>query len=428
MLTLFGESIHSPFRLTQLLAKLNAAEPQAMVSAVHSETVYFIDSQTPLNATEQQLLQQLLSATTTAQLTADPTHSLTLVVPRLGTISPWSSKATCIAHVCGVSPIQRIERGIIYHLALKDAKKIPELQGYLHDRMTESVLMNLADAQALFAHTSPRTFTEIPLLEQGLPVLMQVNQTLGLALSADEMQYLLDSFQALGRNPSDLELMMFAQANSEHCRHKIFNATWVLDGKTQERSLFDMIRYTFQCHPEGVLSAYRDNGAVLAGQPARRWLLNPHTHTYAEVLEPCHIVIKVETHNHPTAIAPTEGAATGAGGEIRDEGAVGRGAKPKAGLVGFTVSNLGIPELAQPWEAGGGHQLRPNYLASALDIMLEGPIGAAAFNNEFGRPSLCGYFRTYEMGHYGYHKPIMIAGGLGNVRAEAASKADGRAD
>lgn len=449
MLTLFGDSPHSPFRLAELLAKLKAAQPEAGVTSLRSEVVYFIDSEIPLSEAQQVLLEELLSAQSNASL---PCEEGIFIIPRLGTISPWSSKATCIAQICGLSPpIRRIERGVFYHLELSNPATLPELAAALHDRMTESVLLNISGAARLFDQASPKTFTQIPILEQGLPVLVEANIRLGLALSPDEMRYLLDSFQALGRNPSDLELMMFAQANSEHCRHKIFNALWIKggmqEGKPQERSLFDMIRYTYQCHPGGVLSAYRDNGAVLAGGSAHRWLVNPHTRNYYKSLEPCHIVIKVETHNHPTAIAPREGAATGAGGEIRDEGAVGCGAKPKAGLVGFTVSNLRIPNFIQPWEynplsktltrtegalspASGGGELakayegggKPDYMASALEIMLEAPIGAASFNNEFGRPNLCGYFRSYEQGEYGYHKPIMIAGGLGNVRAEAVQK------
>ena len=418
-LTLLGDSIHSAFRLAQLLSKLNVAQPEAGVTSLRSEAVYFIDSETPLSETQQILLKELLSARRARENCLKSGRGELLIIPRLGTMSSWSSKATCIAQICGLTPIKRIERGVCYHLELNNLEKLPELAASLHDRMTESVLSSISDAVRLFDQASPKTFTQIPVLEQGLPVLVEANTNLGLALSSDEMQYLLESFQILERNPSDLELMMFAQANSEHCRHKIFNAIWMQEGQPQERSLFDMIRYTYQSHPAGVLSAYSDNGAVLAGRPAPRWLVNPHTHIYHEVSEPCHIVIKVETHNHPTAIAPREGAATGAGGEIRDEGAVGRGAKPKAGLVGFTVSNLRIPGFVQLWEP---ETSKPDYMASALDIMLEAPLGAASFNNEFGRPNLCGYFRSYEQGEYGYHKPIMIAGGLGNVRAEAVQK------
>lgn len=414
MLILYGETVHSAFRLAQLLAKLQLAQAQAGVVSLATEAAYFIDA---VGEADLQLLKQLLTADSTSQLTSSE-HQL-IIVPRIGTISPWSSKATAIAEACGLGAIKRIERGIIYHLQLRDPRQLPELAVVLQDRMTESVLWDLTAAEALFSHAEPRTYSEIPLLERGLAVLSQVNKTLGLALSEAEMQYLYEQFRALGRDPSDLELMTFAQANSEHCRHKIFNADWLLNGKPQNRSLFDMIRYTYQCHPEGVISAYSDNGAIVAGPHVHRWLLDPHTHIYGEVLEPAHMVIKVETHNHPTGISPTEGAATGSGGEIRDEGAVGRGAKPKAGLVGFTVSNLRIPQFLQPWEQ---ETSKPDFIASALDIMLEAPIGASSFNNEFGRPSLSGYFRTFEMGSQGYHKPIMIAGGLGNVRDTAVHK------
>ena len=439
MLTLFGDSPHSDFRLGQLFARLQAAQPEAGLISLRSEVIYFIDNRGILASEQEQFLKDLLSAysphtpllRSPALRAASPSgrgegarayEALTsiLIVPRLGTCSSWSSKASCIAEVCGLGGIvKRIERGVIYYLELDKPEKLPELAVYLHDRMTESVLFDPKDASVLFDQASPKSFKEIPILEKGLTALEQINIDLGLALSNDEIKYLLESFKNLGRNPSDLELMMFAQANSEHCRHKIFNAIWMREGKPEQYSLFDMIRYTYKSNPQGVISAYKDNGAVLQGSETRRWLLDPHTQVYGEVVEPCHIVIKVETHNHPTAIAPTEGAATGSGGEIRDEGAVGRGSKPKAGLVGFTVSNLRIPDFIQPWEPKSS---KPGHMASALEIMLEGPVGAASFNNEFGRPGLCGYFRSYEQGKYGYHKPIMIAGGLGNVRPGNVSK------
>jgi phosphoribosylformylglycinamidine synthase len=349
-----------------------------------------------------------------------------LVLPRPGTISPWSSKATDILHISGLSKIRRAERGIAYYLSTTDAlsaEDLNEAKSLLHDRMTEAVFTTLADAAALFSHAAPKSLSTIPILQQGRKALEQANQQLGLALSDDEIDYLLTRFSELKRDPTDVELMMFAQANSEHCRHKIFNASWTIDGKMQDKSLFKMIRNTHEQHSEGILSAYADNAAVLAGYTADRFFPQADNKQYHFVKEPIHIVIKVETHNHPTAIAPLPGAATGSGGEIRDEGATGRGAKPKASLCGFTVSDLRIPNFVQPWEINYG---KPDRIVSPLTIMLEGPIGAAAFNNEFGRPNLCGYFRTYQQQindiTYGYHKPIMIAGGLGNIREEHVKK------
>jgi phosphoribosylformylglycinamidine synthase len=293
--------------------------------------------------------------------------------------------------------------------------------------MTEIVLTDMEDAGCLFRHADPKPFIQVDVIEGGHQALLQANGELGMALSEDEIDYLVESFQGLGRNPTDVELMMFAQANSEHCRHKIFNADWIIDGERQPLSLFKMIRNTTESSPDDVLSAYKDNAAVIAGPMAERFVLNPHTRTYGFGQEKINILMKVETHNHPTAISPDPGAATGSGGEIRDEGATGRGSKPKAGLCGFSVSNLRIPGAEQPWETDFG---KPERIVSALDIMLEGPIGAAAFNNEFGRPNLCGYFRTYEAevpgpdGNElrGYHKPIMLAGGLGNIRSEHIEK------
>jgi phosphoribosylformylglycinamidine synthase len=353
-----------------------------------------------------------------------------LVVPRPGTISPWSSKATDIARNCGLDKVRRIERGVAHYLESGDALDeagMAAAAALLHDRMTQVVLGDTADAQCLFRHAQPRPFVAVDVVDGGREALERANGELGLALSADEIDYLVDSFQGLGRNPTDMELMMFAQANSEHCRHKIFNADWLVDGEPQKRSLFKMIRHTTEHCPRGVLSAYADNAAVIRGHAGRRFLPDPDTHVYGEHEEDIHILMKVETHNHPTAISPDPGAATGSGGEIRDEAATGRGSRAKAGLCGFSVSNLRIPGFEQPWEHDHG---RPGRIVSALDIMLEGPIGAAAFNNEFGRPNLCGYFRSFEMRVpgpagdelRGYHKPIMLAGGLGNIRAEHVEK------
>ncbi|MBI3094335.1 MAG: phosphoribosylformylglycinamidine synthase, partial [Rhodocyclales bacterium] len=346
---------------------------------------------------------------------------LLLVTPRLGTISPWSSKATDIARNCGFAAVKRIERGTAYHVSGKVAQELA-LATRLHDRMTESVLDSIDAARALFHHVAPQPLASVDLQGGGRAALVVANRELGLALSEDEIDYLVENFGKLGRNPTDVELMMFAQANSEHCRHKIFNASWTVDGEAQPLSLFGMIRETHKAHPEGTVVAYSDNAAVIEGANIRRFYPRAdHGYTYGEELT--HILAKVETHNHPTAISPFPGAATGSGGEIRDEGATGRGSKPKAGLCGFSVSDLKIPGYVQPWESDYG---KPERIASALDIMIEGPIGAAAFNNEFGRPNLAGYFRSFEQEFNGemrgYHKPIMIAGGLGNIAASHSFK------
>ncbi|MGE8332848.1 MAG: AIR synthase-related protein, partial [Pseudomonas putida] len=345
-------------------------------------------------------------------------------------ISPWASKASDIAHNCGLQSIQRLERGIAYYVAgtLSDADAAL-IAAELHDRMTQRVLGQLEQASDLFSHAQPKPMTSVDILGGGREALAQANIDLGLALAEDEIDYLVAAFQNLARNPNDIELMMFAQANSEHCRHKIFNASWDIDGQAQEKSLFGMIKNTYQMHSEGVLSAYKDNASVIVGNVAGRFFPNPETRQYGAVQEPVHILMKVETHNHPTAIAPFSGASTGSGGEIRDEGATGRGAKPKAGLTGFTVSNLRIPGFEQPWEQAYG---KPERIVDALDIMIEGPLGGAAFNNEFGRPALTGYFRTFEQAINtphgeevrGYHKPIMLAGGMGNIREDHVQKGE----
>ena len=412
MLILSGSPALSAFRKEKLLESLNG------VSALSARYVHFVELSAPLNASQQQVLEGLLEYGPSVE-EARVEGQRFVVVPRPGTISPWSSKATDICHNAGLTQVERIERGIEYRLdggGDRDA-----LAAALHDRMVEVVLPELDDAEALFTHHQPRELTTVDILGGGRGALEAANGELGLALAADEIEYLVEQFIALGRNPSDAELMMFAQANSEHCRHKIFNADWTIDGEAQDLSLFGMIRNTYKHAPEGVLSAYSDNSSVVAGPVADRFFPVPGSQQYQFVNEPVHMLMKVETHNHPTAIAPHPGAATGSGGEIRDEGATGRGSKPKAGLNGFSVSNLNIPGFGQPWEQPYG---KPGRIASALDIMIEGPIGAAAFNNEFGRPNLCGYFRTLEINApgvngdemRGYHKPIMIAGGLGNIR------------
>jgi phosphoribosylformylglycinamidine synthase len=346
------------------------------------------------------------------------------VVPRLGTTSPWSSKATEIAALCGFSSIRRVERGLRWQLAgALDEGAAAALTTALHDRMTESVLRDPGELAALFIEEAPRAMTAVPLGHDPIAALDRTSVELGLALAPDEIEYLAARYGELGRDPTDVELMMFAQANSEHCRHKIFNARWWLEDEEQPDSLFQMIRHTTARSPAGVLSAYHDNAAVIAGSEGERFFADPDG-VYRRHREPIHILGKVETHNHPTAISPFPGAATGSGGEIRDEGATGRGGKPKAGLSGFTVSNLRIPGAEQPWE---GPERKPSHIASPFDIMIEGPIGAAAFNNEFGRPAILGYFRTLELAVAGqvrgYHKPVMLAGGIGNIRAGHIDKA-----
>ncbi|MBS0579722.1 MAG: phosphoribosylformylglycinamidine synthase [Proteobacteria bacterium] len=428
MLQIPGAPALSPFRLAKLLERLQALDPA--VESVDARFMHFADVAQPLSAAQEGVLRQLLTYGPHLPGGKCDGQSI-LVVPRLGTISPWSSKATDIAQVCGLADVRRLERGIEYRLRAGralDAAALARLSAVLCDRMTESALPEAAGIAQLFAHAAPRPLAAIS-LAGGRAALQAADARLGLALSADEMDYLLESFAKLGRDPTDVELMMFAQANSEHCRHKIFNAEWVIDGKPRSESLFAMIRNTHARSPGGVLSAYRDNAAVIEGSAGRRYFPDPASGIYVASAEPIDILIKVETHNHPTAISPFPGAATGSGGEIRDEGATGRGAKPKAGLTGFSVSNLRIPGYLRPWEQEFG---RPGRIASALEIMLDGPIGAASFNNEFGRPAICGYFRTFEQ-HVagdlpqrlrGYHKPIMIAGGMGNVRRAHIEKAE----
>lgn len=433
MLTLLGAPALSDFRTARLLATIRARCPA--VKALSSRFVHFVATRRELAASEREVLDALLTyGPKLPERTADPAlrAGRIIVIPRPGTISPWSSKATDIAHVCGLDAVERIERGVAYELHASDELTHDTLLGIaptLYDRMTEAAIFAQEDAARLFAHEAPRTLSTVPVLARGRAALEEANRALGLALSSDEIDYLLESFERLQRDPTDVELMMFAQANSEHCRHKIFNADWIIDGERQPKSLFAMIKNTYAHSPQGVLSAYRDNAAVMEGPAGRRWFADGRTLSYRFHDEPIDILMKVETHNHPTAISPFPGAATGAGGEIRDEGATGRGAKPKAGLAGFSVSNLRIPGFVQPWEQDYG---RPSRIASALDIMIEGPLGAAAFNNEFGRPNIFGYFRTFETqleaseraSLRGYHKPIMIAGGLGNVRRMHVEKSE----
>jgi len=407
VLQLRGPRALSEFRLAKLLAALQKVDPG--VRSVGAEFRYFVEAEGALAAAGRGLLERLLDDGTPMLDSAG--GEIFLVVPRLGTVSPWSSKATDIARNCGLAGIRRIERGTVYYVNTGN----PRLAPLLHDRMTQTVLRSFEEAAKLFEHVPPRSLQIIP-----VGSIADANLRLGLALSEDEIEYLERAYRGLGRDPTDAELTMFAQANSEHCRHKIFNADWIVDGERQPQSLFAMIRHTHAASPQGTVLAYADNAAIIEGGQAQRFIPDEKG-VYRFHGELTHFVIKCETHNHPTAISPFPGAATGAGGEIRDEGATGRGAKPKAGLVGYSVSHLRLPGHAHPWEASDPG--KPARIASALDIMIEAPLGAAAFNNEFGRPNLCGYFRSFEFGNRGYHKPIMLAGGVGSIRAAHAAKA-----
>jgi phosphoribosylformylglycinamidine synthase len=421
ILKLRGGSALSVFRLDKLNASLSALHPGLRVR--HAEFWHFVEIDREPSAAESATLDRLLTYGEPLSAPDVASGASVLVTPRLGTISPWSSKATDIATQCGLPFVRRIERGTLFRLEAPDGTALALAFPLLHDRMTETILASLAEADTLFRHVAPRPLASIDLIGRGRAALDEANLSMGLALSADEIEYLADYFVRLGRNPTDVELTMFAQANSEHCRHKIFNASWILDGEPRRETLFGMIRETEKASPQGTVVAYADNAAIMEGGTAVRFFVDPDG-VYRRHEEPTHTLMKVETHNHPTAISPFPGAATGSGGEIRDEGATGRGAKPKAGLCGFSVSNLRIPGHERPWERDFG---RPDRIASALSIMVEGPIGTAAFNNEFGRPNLAGYFRAFETEAggvvRGYHKPIMIAGGVGNIRAMHSHKA-----
>jgi phosphoribosylformylglycinamidine synthase len=429
ILELAGQSALSAFRLEKLLVRLQQIDER--VSGLRARFTYFVSVNDALPAQQREHLDALLLSNDETEVFPDSAQ-LIYTGPRPGTISPWSSKATDIARACRLHCVVRIERGVCYAIECKDTLSATELSMLgesLFDRMTECQFASGGEAEVLFAQHPPAPLVTIPLLEDGPDALHRADRELGLALSDDEIEYLAENYRQLDRNPTDAELMMFAQANSEHCRHKIFRADWIIDGEAQDEKLFDMIKSTTAASPAGVISAYTDNAAVMAGWDGKRLSPEPEDRQFGYTDEPIHILMKVETHNHPTAISPFPGAATGSGGEIRDEGATGLGAKPKAGLTGFTVSHLRIPDYVQPWEKPFGH---PDRMATPLEIMLDGPIGGAAFNNEFGRPNLLGYFRTYES-HVpglpereirGYHKPIMIAGGVGNVRDEHALKID----
>ena len=446
-LTLRGSPALSQFRLDKLYAAVKIAAPN--ISHIYAEFVHFAFSSIALNDSEKNTLTQILTygATSNDSLQANihaPSRAsnleLLLVIPRIGTISPWASRATDIAKNCGLESVLRIERGIAYYVStntnsgngahFSDAEKTA-LKAAIHDRMTEQVFGDLNDAQKLFHNAQPTPLSTIDILQGGKSALEAANNEMGLALSPDEVDYLLENFTKIGRNPTDVELMMFAQANSEHCRHKIFNADWIIDGEAQDISLFGMIRNTHKQNPGHTVVAYSDNSSIVAGQKTKRFY--PQNGEYKFTEEDMHYLMKVETHNHPTAISPFAGAATGAGGEIRDEGATGIGSKPKAGLTGFSVSNLNIPNFVQPWEINSGEHGygKPGRIATPLQIMLDGPLGGAAYNNEFGRPNIAGYFRTFELTTSnsngdeevrGYHKPIMLAGGVGNISASHSLK------
>lgn len=424
MIILRGAPALTPYRLQQRQQQLEQAG--LVFDSLQAQEIYLVQTgEQGISDADRQKLEQLLDAT--YEDTPAPRFGQFIIIPRFGTISPWSSKATDIIEQVQIQGVERIERGVLWQLTgVFDPQEVTKAAKVLKDRMRETSLMDIAAAQALFVQHEPAPMTTVDILAGGLQALQTANIELGMALADDEVEYLYENFIKIGRNPTDVELFMFAQANSEHCRHKIFNASWTIDGVDQEKSLFKMIRNTHESTPDYVLSAYKDNAAVMEGSVAGRFFPNTQGE-YDYHSEPIHILMKVETHNHPTSIAPHGGASTGSGGEIRDEGATGIGGKPKAGLTGYSVSNLHIPGFEQPWELDSG---RPGRIVSALDIMLEAPIGGAAFNNEFGRPNLTGYLRTYEeevvsfngQEVRGYHKPIMIAGGLGNIREQHVEK------
>ena len=429
ILFLRGLSALSVFRVQKLQKRLDSIVPGARLAS--ADYWHFVALNRALSAAERAQLSAIFE-----ENTQDSQHSgeLFLVTPRLGTISPWSSKVGEIVKNSGLAAVDRVERGIAFRIEmaeepLSDALR-QEIATLLHDRMIETVLPSFNETSKLFEKSSPRPMLSIDLMGGGRAALVEANSALGLALSDDEIDYLIEIFVGKAkRNPTDVELMMFAQANSEHCRHKIFNASWVIDGEEKKETLFGMIRETHAAHPEGTVIAYSDNSSVFEGADVELFYPDEQgTYQWHEKLT--HILAKVETHNHPTAISPFPGAATGSGGEIRDEGSTGRGSKAKAGLCGFSVSNLYLPGAEQPWEKPMAGYGRPSRISSALEIMTDGPLGAAAFNNEFGRPNLTGYFRTYEqkIGEgsqgivNGYHKPIMVAGGVGYILDTQAYK------
>lgn len=434
MICLRGSAALSPFRIEKIQTALGPTNPN--ITHLYAEFLHFVWVEGALDSTQQDTLAQILTYGPTMQA-EEPKGELFLVGPRLGTISPWASRATDIVQHCGLPEIKRVERGIAYYVQTKNGQPLTvaerqQLLPLIHDRMTETVFANVNDAEKLYHKDTPAPLSTVDILKGGKAELLKANSELGLALSPDEVDYLLDNYNKMGRNPTDVELMMFAQANSEHCRHKIFNADWVIDGEAQTMSLFGMIRNTHKLNPGKTVVAYSDNSSIVAGskngETTKRFYPTENG-AYGYKEEEMHYLMKVETHNHPTAISPFAGAATGAGGEIRDEGATGSGSKPKAGLTGFSVSNLNIPNFTQPWESS--NYGKPGRIASPLQIMVDGPLGGAAYNNEFGRPNIAGYFRTFELESQdsngkaevrGYHKPIMLAGGIGNISAQHSKK------
>ena len=427
MLIVPGPAASSQFRIDKKIAELAPILPG--LRSVRDRFVHFLELDAPLTAQEEARMLDLLTYGQVTDAAANEKPAC-IALPRPGMISPWSSKATDILHHCGLTAVRRIERGTCWFLEYADGEQPDQgqtdrIMHYLHDRMTQVVVEDIDEAARLFDVREPGGLAHIPLSAGGKTALQEANILMGLALSEDEIDYLYAAFNSLKRDPTDVELMTFAQVNSEHCRHKIFNARWTIGGETRDKSLFDLIKDTHELHPGRILSAYSDNAAVMRGAAAARFFASPLERRYQYVQEDVHIVMKVETHNHPTAISPFPGAATGSGGEIRDEAATGCGAKPRAGLTGFSVSNLNIPALPQPWEQEAD---KPEHIASPLDIMLDGPIGAASYNNEFGRPALAGYFRTFEQADtasgntWGYHKPIMLAGGYGVIRPGHVTK------
>ena len=422
-----GGNALSPFRATALVRRLQTAAPS--VTGVTARYVHQVASDAALDAATSKTVARLLTYGPPAGPAATGASTATVVVaPRLGTLSPWASKATDIAHSCGVA-VRRVERVVEYTLAT-DAPLSDDdwatCADLLHDRMTESAFATIGDAARLFDEREAEPMAHVDVIGRGRTAIEEANVAFGLALSGDEIDYLVTAFTGLERNPTDVELMMFAQANSEHCRHKIFNAHFVVDGVPQEKSLFGMIRHTEALNGHGTVVAYKDNASVMEGGVITRWAPEAADgpSEYVATSDEVHVLMKVETHNHPTAISPFPGAATGSGGEIRDEGATGRGSAPKAGLTGFAVSNLHLPGTDEPWERDPYGA--PDHIATPLDIMIAGPLGAAAFNNEFGRPGLGGFFRVYEQTvdgvRRGYHKPIMSAGGLGYISADQTEK------
>ena len=418
IIAILGYENNSEFRLNQLRQSIQID----YAGDIETQEIYFCMLNRNVSSIKENELLELLSLLNASDNQSFPDKSFFFITPRIGTISPWSSKATEILKNCGLSFIDRVEKGECFKWSKEIEMQDLKLAGKsIADRMTQDVILNLNDISDLFSDLHPSPIKDIDISSKQLLALQQANLELGLALNDEEIMYLFDSYSKTNKDPTDAELMMFAQANSEHCRHKIFNASWTIDGNSQPKSLFDMIRNTHINYSEGVISAYEDNAAILSGNKAERFY--PRDGKYSSHQEEVDLVIKVETHNHPTAISPFSGASTGSGGEIRDEGATGIGAKPKAGLTGFSVSNLRIPSLKERWEID---EDKPDRIASPLEIMIDAPIGAASFNNEFGRPNILGYFRTYEAktsdNHFGYHKPIMLAGGLGNIKKEHAFK------